>query len=137
MRIQNNTHFTSYNTNFQAKFLHSESLKMVADYAVEHNKFDKLNQARKNIDSAFLQTKLRMDIRKNKNGNPVVSFTKYSPKKNVDIAYTLDDYELIKTTEFISEKKMNPLKFAFEKIIKLSNNAPHNKMYKHVVITNK
>ena len=49
---------------FQAKFLHSESLKQLADYAVEHNKFEKLNQARKNIDSSFLMTRLRLDISK-------------------------------------------------------------------------
>lgn len=32
---------------FQAKFLNSEAMKQIADYAVERGKFDKLNQARK------------------------------------------------------------------------------------------
>lgn len=76
-----------------------------------------------------------MDISEKENGNYIVSFTKYSPKKNINIAYSLDDYEIVKTTEFTSEKKMNPLKFALDKIIKLGNNAPHNKMYKKVVIS--
>ena len=135
MKIQNNIHHPAYHTSFQAKFLHSESLKMVADYAVEHNKFDKLNQARKNIDASYLQTRLKMDISEKENGNYIVSFTKYCPKKNINIAYSLDDYEIVKTTEFTSEKKINPLKFALDKIIKLGNNAPHNKMYKKVVIS--
>lgn len=137
MKVRNNIHTPSYNTSFQAKFLHSESLKMVADYAVEHNKFEKLNQARKNIDSSFLQTRLKLDIKESKNGNPIVSFTKYEPKKNVNVAYSLDDYEVVKITEFKSEKKINPLKFALEKIIKLGNNAPRNNMYKNVIISNK
>lgn len=60
MKIQNNP---SQQT-FQAKFLHSESLKMIAQYAVDHGKFDKLNTARKNIDKAYLTTRLRVDIYK-------------------------------------------------------------------------
>lgn len=135
MKVQNNIHYPCYNTSFQAKFLHSESLKKVADYAVEHNKIDKLIQAKKNIDTSYLQTRLKMDISETETGKPIVSFTKYSPKKNINIAYSIDDYEIVKTTEFKSEKKINPLKFALDKIIKLGNNAPHNKMYKKVVIS--
>ena len=37
---------------FKAKFLYSDSLKQVADYAAERGKFGKLNEARKNIDKA-------------------------------------------------------------------------------------
>ena len=130
MQIQNTN---NYQTAFQAKFLHSDDLKRVADYAVEHNKFAKLNQARKNIDSAFLLTRLKLNISQNSDGYPVVSFTRYVPKKNVNIAYSMDDFAESKTTSFTASQKMNPLKFALEKIIKLGNGAPKNNMFKTVV----
>ncbi len=136
MQISNNF-TTKNNINFRAKFLNNESLKQLAQYSVEHGKFEKLNTARKNIDSSCLQTRLSLNIKENKKGIPVVSFTKYSPKKNVIVPQSLNDYEIIKITEYTAPKKMNPLKFAFEKFIKLSNNAPHNNMYKDVVISNK
>ena len=109
-------------------------MQQLAQYSVEHGKFDKLNTARKNIDSAFLSTRLKVDIFE-ENGKPGVSFTRFVPKKNVLIAKYQDDFEQAKVVTFKSEKKCNPLKFALEKIIKLSNNAPHNNMYKNVVIT--
>lgn len=130
MKIQNYQNQTS----FQAKFLQSDSLQQLAQYSVEHGKFDKLNAARKNIDSAFLSTRLKVDIFE-ENGKPGVSFTRFVPKKNVLIAKYQDDFEQAKVVTFKSEKKCNPLKFALEKIIKLSNNAPHNNMYKNVIIT--
>ncbi len=129
MQITNNT-----NTSFRAKFLDSESLRLVADYAVEHGKFDKLNAARKNIDKTCLQTRLRFDIGEN-NGKPFASFTKFVPKKNVLVANSMDDFVASKSVVYESSKKMNPLKFALEKIIKLGNNAPNNNMYKSVVLT--
>ncbi len=129
MQITNNT-----NTSFRAKFLDSESLRLVADYAVEHGKFDKLNAARKNIDKTCLQTRLRFDMGEN-NGKPFVSFTKFVPKKNVLVANSMDDFVASKSVVCESSKKMNLLKFALEKIIKLGNNAPNNKMYKSVVLT--
>lgn len=129
MKIQNNP---SQQT-FQAKFLHSESLKMIAQYAVDHGKFDKLNTARKNIDKAYLTTRLRVDIYK-ENGKCGVSFSRFVPKKNVLIAENKDDFVLSKVTTYETNKESNPLKFALRKIIKLNNNAPHNNMYKDVVV---
>ena len=118
---------------FQAKFIYSDSLKQVADYAVKHNKFNKLNQARKNIDSAYLTTRLKLDISKNADNLPVVSFTRYVPKKGALPPFESSDYVQAKTISYAASKKINPLKFALEKIIKLANNAPQNKMYKSVV----
>ena len=46
----------------------------------------------------------------------------------------MDDLKIDKVSLFKSDKKQNILKFAFEKIIKLGNNAPKNNMYKNVVI---
>ncbi len=130
MKIQNYQNQTA----FQAKFLYSDSLQQLVQYSVEHGKFDKLNAARKNIDSAYLKTRLKVDIFE-ENGKPRIIFTRFVPKKNVLIAKYQDDLEQVKVVTIKSDKKCNPLKFAFEKIIKLSNNAPHNNMYKNVVIT--
>lgn len=118
---------------FQAKFLNSDALKQVADYAVAHGNFGKLNQARKNIDNSHLQTRLLLDITQDSAGKPTVSFTRFVPKKTVIIPQSIDDYSEGKTTFFTSNKKVNPLKFALEKIIKLGNNAPNNNMYKNIV----
>lgn len=123
----------SNNVTFGAKFLHSNDLKQVADYAVEHGKFDKLNQARKNIESAYLTTRIRLEISESKSGKPVLNFTKFMPKKSVGVAYSFDDYHEVKTVSYKSEKKVNPLKFALEKIIKMGNSVPDNKIFRNVV----
>jgi len=122
------------NLNFKAKFLKSEALKQVADYAVEKGKFEKLNQAKKNIDTANLTTRLRFDMGEN-DGKPFVTFTRYELKPKVTLPKTFDDYKAPKFFLFQSCKKENLLKFALEQIIKLGNNAPNNKKYKLVVIS--
>lgn len=76
MKIQNYQNQTS----FQAKFLHSDSLQKLVQYSVENGKFDKLNAARKNIDSAYLTTRLKVDIFE-KDGKPIINFTRFVPKK--------------------------------------------------------
>lgn len=129
MNINNNT--TS--PNFGAKFFHSESLKNLADYAVEQGKFDKLNKARKSIESSHLRTRLRMDFGET-NGMPFVTFTRFTPKKEVVIPQSMDDYKITKTSLFKSTQKGNPLKFAFKQFLKLGNNAPANKRYQSVVV---
>jgi hypothetical protein len=133
MLISNN-----YNTpNFGAKFFHSESLKIIADHAVETGKFEKLNQARKNIDNACLSTRLRVDISQTDNGNPVLMIAKFRPKERICCAKNIKDYKLIKVSKFISAKKENPINFALKELLKLGKNAPNNKMYKKVVLANK
>ena len=118
--------------NFQAKFLNSESLKLVTEYAIEHNKFDKLNLARKNIDKFYLQRRIRVDVGEN-NGKPFVSFARFSPKNSVIVPKTMSDLKLDKVVIIQSEQKGNMLKFALEKLIKLSNNAPDNKMFQNII----
>lgn len=134
MHIQNNISSSQYKPQFQAKFLYSNDLKKVAEYAVAHNKFDKLNQARKNIESAHFQKRLLLEIDKNKEGNTVVRFTRLCPRRTVVFPTKLEDYSIKKVKEYICYNKTNPLKVALAKIIKLGNNAPHNKMYKDVVV---
>lgn len=121
------------NINFQAKFLKSDSLQKVAEYAIEHGKFEKLNTARKNIDNAHFSTRLLVDVG-DEEGRPYIRFTRYNLKPNAPVAYTMEDFRPEKTTVFKSAAKMNPLKFALEKIVKMGNNAPRNNMYKKVVI---
>ncbi len=133
MFIQSTNSSNKLKLSFQAKFLNSEAMKQIADYAVERGKFDKLNQARKNIDTSCLQTRLRIDIGEEE-GKPFVTFTRYKPKTSVIVARSMDDLKIDKVSLFKSDKKQNILKFAFEKIIKLGNNAPKNNMYKNVVI---
>ena len=118
---------------FQAKFLNSQSLKMIADYAVEKGKFQALNTARKNIDKCRFSTYLRVDIFKEEN-KCGISFTRYVPKDNVIVPKYMDDYIITKVKTYETTKTTNPLKFGLEKIIKLGNNAPHNNMFKEVVI---
>ena len=120
------------NVNFQAKFLKSDSLQQVVNYAIERGKFDKLNTARKNIDNTHFSTRLMVDVGDDE-GRPFVSFTRYNLKPNAPLNYTMEDFRQGKTTVFKSSVKMNPLKFALEKIIKMGNDAPHNNIYKKVV----
>lgn len=120
------------NINFQAKFLKSDSLQQVVNYAIERGKFDKLNTARKNIDNTHFSTRLMVDVGDDE-GRPFVSFTRYNLKPNAPLNYTMEDFRPEKTTVFKSSVKMNPLKFALEKIIKMGNDAPHNNIYKKVV----
>lgn len=120
------------NINFQAKFLKSDSLQQVVNYSIERGKFDKLNTARKNIDNTHFSTRLMVDVGDDE-GRPFVSFTRYNLKPNAPLNYTMEDFRQEKTTVFKSSVKMNPLKFALEKIIKMGNDAPHNNIYKKVV----
>lgn len=124
----------NYNSNiqFQAKFLKSDSLTDIVNYAVEHGKFDKLNKARKNIDNAYLRYRLKVQLCFT-DGKPTVIISRYEPPKR-KFVMSLDDYELTAQTEFIAKKQRNPLKFALEKLIELGNNAPNNNMYKKVVV---
>jgi len=123
------------NVNFRAKFFYTDDLYQLAKYAAEKGKFDKLNQARKNIDSAYLTRRLKLDFKTTENGHPVVSFTRLMPDRKAMVPYSPSDYKFDKITIFVGDKKMNVLKFAFEKFIKLGNNAPNNKMYKEVVVS--
>ena len=133
MQVSNNYNI---NQNFKAKFLKSESMDKLVEYAINHNKFDKLNQARKNIDTYPLSTRLRVDIY-DKGGMPAIKFTRFEPKRNVLIPMDMQDYVQTVVTEFVAPKKQSLLKFAFDKIIKLGNSAPDNKMYQNVVIKRK
>jgi hypothetical protein len=130
MNINNNYS----NVNFQAKFVKSDSLCDIVNYAVEKGKFDKLNQARKNIDKAYLMAKLKVDIFYS-NNHPALAITKYEPKKQCS-GLSVDDYVPTNRVEFECQKpKANPVAYALKILIKMGNNAPKNNIYKDVVAT--
>lgn len=129
MKINN-----QYNTpNFKAKFLYSKSLELVADYAVEKGKFEKLNQSRKNIEKFYLRRRLRVDIGDN-DGKPFITFTRFVPKDSVITPKTMQDLKLNKIVSIECGQRKNILKFALEKLIKLGNDTPNNKLFQDIVI---
>lgn len=119
---------------FGAKFFDSESLAQIAEYAVEHGKFAKLNRARLNIDTACLRTRLKVDIKQNESANHSLVFTRYVPKPTVIVPKSIADYIPVKVTVLNLGNKGNVLKAALEKLIKLGNSAPKNNLYKRIVI---
>ena len=121
------------NLSFKAKYLKSEALKQVVEYAVEKGKFENLNQARKNVDSCCLTTRLRFDIGEVE-GRPFVTFTRYELKPEVIIPKSKDDYRKLGSFLFQSSKREDILEFAYRRLIKIGNNAPNNKMFKRVVM---
>lgn len=122
------------NLSFKAKYLKSESLTQVVNYAVEKGKFEKLNQARKNVDASCLTTRLRFDMGE-VDGKPFVTFTRYELKPGVIVPKSMDDYKAPKSFLYQSSKRENMLRFAYERLIKIGNNAPNNKMFKQVVMS--
>ena len=121
-------------TTFHAKFLNTQSMHDIVKYAVEHDKFEKLDAARKKIDTQFLRTRISVDIDATKQGFAKLIFRRFVPKCNVIIPKTEADYEISKPIIYEAHTKINPLKYALNKIIMMSNNDAHNKMYKRIVI---
>jgi len=124
----------SSNTNFKAKFLDTPDLRDIVVDSVQKGKFQKLNQARKNIEKTDLRTRLKVNLCYT-GDYPTVIFSKYTPRKDVPVALSFDDYELTGVTEYTSSKKENILKYARNLLIKMGNNAPKNKIYQTVVVT--
>ncbi|MBE7713484.1 MAG: hypothetical protein E7Z87_07055 [Cyanobacteria bacterium SIG26] len=122
------------NINFKAKFLHSQDLENIVKYSIKKGKFEKLNIARKMIDERHLKARLMVELSTNENGLPIMTITKFLPNKNITTAATINDYHIAKTTKLESGKKMNPLKFGLEKLIKMGNNHADNKLFERVVL---
>ncbi len=132
MNIKNNT--TNTSPAFQARFFYSDALKSVVDYAITTNHFEKLNKARKNISASHFNIRLLLDIGESTTGKPCVNITRFVQKENISFPQNSNDYNIVKQITFKSSKKMNPLKFALQTIIKLGNNAPKNKMFQATII---
>lgn len=129
MKIENN----NFNQpSFQAKFLKSPSLTAIQKYALEKGKFEKLVDARNNIDTAYRHTYLKVDLYE-KDGKPCISFSRYLPKKKVKSIKSMDDLILTNVQEYQSKKACNPLKFGLHKLIRLGYDVPNYKLFKEVV----
>ncbi len=129
--------YYSKQNNFKAKFLYSDSLNKVVGYAVEHNKFDKLNEARKRIDLQYEKIRIKVEIGTNESGFPFITFYRYKPKEYIIIPNTEKDYIISNPITLTSGKKMVTEKFALKELLRLSNSAPHNKLYQRVVVKGK
>lgn len=117
---------------FGAKFLNTDTLKEVADYAIEKNKFKKLNIARKNIEEYDYFSKIAVELEKDKKTNKnIYTFTAFIPKytlnKNKEV---VTRYKKIITK--VPSNSDNYLKEIYNLIIKMSKNAPQNNFYKKV-----
>lgn len=123
----------NYNPNFNAKFIHTDSLESVVKWAIEHNKFETLNQARKNIDKYYLLYRIKFELFKTVDGKPFAMFTRYIPKKNILFPKYENDYIESQPMIFQCYEKINPLKFGFDKIISLGKNVPNNHMYDRII----
>lgn len=119
--------------NFKAKFIRNESYDDVMRYAIKRNKYEILNSALKNIDNIRKDTFIRMDICYT-GEYPTVVFSRFDRGWDPISQKATDKYIQKKQVDYISSKRGNPIKFAYEKIIKLGNNAPNNKMFQEVVI---
>lgn len=117
---------------FGAKFLNTDAINKVAKYALENGKFEKLNNARKNIESYDYFSKIGVEIKENlKSGQKEFEFTTYTPEYTVKSGKLLTQYKIHKN-KFPSQKA-NYLKEIYEIIIKMGNSAPQNKLYKKIV----
>ena len=123
--------------NFKAKFINTPNMRDIAQYAVEHGKFEKLNIARKNIDSQFLRTRIKVDLCTNENGFARLIFQRYFPKNDVIIPKSEADYVVSPQMIYDASTNVNPLKFAFNKIVKMGNNEARNRMFHRVVVAGK
>ena len=102
---------------FKAKFLYSDDLQKVVDYAMENGLYPKLYKARLNIDENRITTRIMMN-RDSYNGKPVVIFLRYKPRYTVAFPNNVEkDYSLRRQVKYISIKEKNPLKFACKLII--------------------
>ena len=119
--------------NFQAKFIHTQSIKDLAEFAVRTNRFDKLNKARKKIDNAYLRHRISFELSQTNEGIPIAIFTRYTPKKDVAFPKTIDDFEKSAPIEYRAKRIMNPLIYGYDIIRKLATFNGQNDMFKKIV----
>lgn len=117
---------------FSANFLNTTSLKNVVDYAVQNNRFEKLNKARKRIEAQDLFTKIEINCGYDKEKHQsFFELVRYRPKYEIRSNEVIKTFSRKVTRRYYNEQ--NPLKLAYDKIIKMSNDAPNNKLYKEMI----
>lgn len=66
---------------------------------------------------------------------PTVVFSRYEKGWNHKLQKQTDKYVLKRQVDYIAEnEKLNPLKMAFDKIIKMGNNKARNNTFDYVVV---
>ena len=124
----------SNNISFGAKFIENKDFIEVVDYAFKKNKMDIFNKALKNIDRIRKDTFIKMDLCYT-DKKPTVVFTRFEKGWNKLLKQQTDYYVQKRQVDYIADdEKLSPLKMAFDKIIKMGNNAPDNKSFQYVVI---
>lgn len=116
---------------FKAKFVDTPSMHAMVKYTQQYpQQFKKLNEARKCLENYDVFTRLALNCGTMENGKPFVEITRYKPFyecKNGELQTRYD----VKTTR--KAVKGNPLKAAYELILKCSRNAPENNTYKQII----
>lgn len=122
------------NISFGAKFIENKDFIDVADYAFKKHKMDVFNESLENISKIRKDTLLKMNLCYT-DKFPSVVFSRYEKGWNPKLRQTTDEYILKRQVDYISEdKKLSPLKLAFDKIIKMGNNRARNNTFDYVVI---
>ena len=123
--------------NFNARFLKSRDMEKVANYAIEHGMFKELNEARLNIDSSYLLTKIDLKLAETEDGYPAAIFTRLIPRKSVPFPKYVEDYRVSRPMVYTSNAQISPFRFGMDLIIQMGSNVPNNKVFKRVVIEGK
>ena len=124
----------SNNISFGAKFVENKDFIAVADYAFSKHRMDLFNEALQNIDRIRKDTFIKMDLCYT-DKKPTVVFSRYEKGWNHKLQKQTDKYVLKRQVDYIAEnEKHNPLKMAFDKIIKMGNNKARNNTFDYVVI---
>jgi len=122
------------NISFGARFIENKDFIAVADYAFKKHKMDVFNESIENIARIRKDTLLKMNLCYT-DKFPTVVFSRYEKGWNPRLQQQTDEYVLKRQVDYVSEdKKLNPLKLAFDKIIKMGNNHAHNNTFDYVVI---
>lgn len=120
------------NPTFKAQFLHTDSLKQVVEYSLENKCFNKLNNARKEIEKhdGFVKIEMHCGFDE-KLKRSFLKFITYKPQYETINNQLIQRYKIKETIKYYSEK--NPLKLAYEKIIQMSQNNLRNNTYKNII----
>lgn len=122
------------NISFGAKFIENKDFIDVADYAFGKHKMDIFNESLKNINLKRKDTFIKMNLCYT-DKFPTVVFSRYERGWDPKLQQQTDKYVLKRQVDYVSEdKKLNPLKMAFEKIVKMGNNKAKNNTFERIVI---
>lgn len=126
-----------YSPSFQAQIMPGRAFSCVKRYAKRHGKADELDKALDNLSKQNTKVLLNLGINTSKEGFPMVSFTRHTPKMNSEKDRAKNLYKRYKPSVYISDKKMNPVSYAYNQLINLAKSAPEGQMYCDVVIENR